>query len=212
MVERKKWMRNFKFIMVVAFWILVTLAIALPSAAQTFRTLPKRIGTIEVSPLITGIEIRGNLLVPEQEIMDVVFSRIGDSLLEEKIWGDIKAIYALGYFSDVSVAFEALAGGTLVIFEVAENPKILDIIVEGNTVYSTAEILALISTKRGEILNYKNLQEDIDKINSQYNDDGYILARVVDVETDEIYNVLHIKVVEGIVESVSLEGNQLTKD
>lgn len=188
-------------------WLLV-----IPVGAQTFRTLPKEIGTIEVSPTITGIEIRGNKLISEQEIMDVVFSRIGDSLLQEKIKGDVKAIYALGYFSDVVASFEAFAGGTKVIFVVAENPKIEEIVFEGNTVYSTAEMLSLISTKPGEILNFKNLQEDIDKINSHYKENGYILARVVDVETSEIKNVLRFKIIEGIVESITLEGNELTQD
>jgi outer membrane protein insertion porin family len=183
-----------------------------PANAQTFRTLPEKLGTIEVSPLITGIEIRGNFLIPDKEIMDVVFSRIGDSLLQEKIRGDLKAIYALGYFSDVSADFVPLAGGTKVIFEVAENPKLLDIIVERNTVYSTAEILSLISTRTGEILNFKGLQEDIEKINSHYQENGYVLARVIDVETDEINNVLRIKIVEGIVESITLEGNETTRD
>jgi len=151
-------------------------------------------------------------LILEDEIMNVVFSRIGDSILQEKIKGDLKAIYALGYFSDVSVSFEALAQGTKVIFVVIENPKIEKILVEGNTVYTTAEILSLISTKSGEILNFKKLQEDIDKINSRYKEDGYVLARVVDVETDQDKKVLRIKIVEGIVEAITLQGNEATQD
>src|SRR3989339_1082381 len=34
---------------------------------------------VEVSPLITAIEVKGNQTVTEQEILNVVFSRIGDS-------------------------------------------------------------------------------------------------------------------------------------
>jgi len=173
---------------------------------------PSNAQTIEVTPIITGIEIQGNYLILEDEIMNVVFSRIGDSILQEKIKGDLKAIYALGYFSDVSVSFEALAQGTKVIFVVIENPKIEKILVEGNTVYTTAEILSLISTKSGEILNFKKLQEDIDKINSRYKEDGYVLARVVDVETDQDKKVLRIKIVEGIVEAITLQGNEATQD
>jgi outer membrane protein insertion porin family len=180
--------------------------------AQTFREIPDKIGTVEVSPFITGIEVQGNLLTPDKQVMDVVFSRIGDSLLQEKIRGDIKAIYALGYFSDVSVDFVPHAGGTKVVFEVAENPILLEIVVAGNTVYTTAEILALLSTKRGNILNYKTLQEDIERINSHYKDNGYVLARVIDVDTDQINSVLRIKVIEGVVESIALEGNDSTQD
>jgi len=197
--------------------ILVSCFLIIPSSAetfeaQTFRTLPKPPGTLEVMPIITGIEITGNMIVPEKNIMDVVFSRVGDSLVQEKIRGDMKAIYALGDFSDVSITFEAEAGGTKVIFEVAENPRINKIIFEGNTVYSTAELEALISTKAGDLLNYKNLQDDIAKINAKYKDDGYMLARVIDVETNEKTGVLRFKIIEGVVESITLEGNDGTQD
>lgn len=201
------WLLTIGFCLIIVSWLLV-----IPSDAQTFRTLPDRIGTVEVSPVITDIEIQGNAKISEREIMDVVFSRIGDSLLQEKIRGDMKAIYALGYFSDVSVNFEAHAGGTRIIFEVVENPVIEEIIIEGNTVYSTKEIISLILTKKGEIINFKNLQEDIDKINSHYKENGYMLARIVDVETDEDKNILRFKIIEGIVEAITLEGNETTKD
>lgn len=205
-------MKRHKFILFTGFWLLVILASALPAAAQSFRTLPKMEGTLEVSSIITQIEIRGNFTITDREIMNVVFSRIGDTLLQEKVRGDMKAVYALGYFSDISVTFEAHAGGTKVIFEVAENPVAEDIIMEGNTVYSTAEILALISTQKGKIINFKNLQEDIEKINTHYKENGYVLARVVDVETDEETNILHFKIIEGIVEAITLEGNETTLD
>ncbi|MFH1347556.1 MAG: BamA/TamA family outer membrane protein [Candidatus Margulisiibacteriota bacterium] len=168
--------------------------------------------TVDISPVITDITVKGNLFTPKDEIMNVVFSRVGDSILEEKIKGDLKAIYALGYFSDVSATFEAFAGGSKVVFVVVENPRIEDVIIEGNTVYSTAEILSWISTKAGKILNFKNLQEDIKAINSRYKNDGYMMARVIDVETDETKNILRVKIIEGIVESVTLQGNDVTQD
>jgi outer membrane protein insertion porin family len=112
----------------------------------------------------------------------------------------------------VAVSFEAFSGGTKVVFEVAENPVINNIVIEGNTVYSTAEIESLISSKPGKLLNFKNLQSDIDKINSLYKDNGYVLARVIDVETDETNRVLRFKILEGAVESIVLKGNEVTQD
>ncbi|NQT28930.1 MAG: BamA/TamA family outer membrane protein [Candidatus Saganbacteria bacterium] len=201
-----------QIILIAGCGLLVAGLLSMGAVAQEFEALPHASGTIEVSPLITEIEIKGNKFVPTDEIMNVIFTRVGDSLLQEKINGDLKAIYGLGYFSDVSVTFEAKSAGTDVIFIVAENPKIANIVFEGNTVYSTAELLALISTKTGEILNFKTLQGDIEKINSKYKEDGYMLARIVDVETDEKTNVLHFKIIEGVVEAITLEGNEKTKD
>jgi len=201
------WILIFGICLVIVSWLLV-----IPSEAQAFQSLPKGTGTVEAAPTITDILIRGNVVIPDRDIMDVVFTRIGDTLLQEKVRGDLKAIYALGYFSDVSVSFEAHAGGTRVVFVVAENPVIENIVVEGNTVYSTQEIVALISTQKGKIVNFMDLQKDIETINAHYKDNGYILARVVDVETDELTRTLHIKIIEGVVEAITLEGNDTTLD
>ncbi|MDD4178520.1 MAG: BamA/TamA family outer membrane protein [Candidatus Margulisbacteria bacterium] len=167
---------------------------------------------IEVASLITALEINGNKIVPDKDILAVVFTRVGDTISEEKIKGDVKAIYALGDFADVTSSFEAFAGGTKLIFNVIENPRINNLIIEGNTVYATAELLALISTKQGDILNFKKMQDDIEKINDKYKTDGYILARVIDVETDKKSGTLRFKVIEGRVESISLDGNENTQD
>ena len=186
---------------------LLVLGLALPSLAQV-----KKGAVVTVSPLITAIEVKGNHEVAEREIMNLVFSRVGDSLLEEKIKNDVKAIYALGSFSDVAVSFEALAGGTRVVFQVFENPKVSAISFEGNSVYPQGTLLALIKTQPGNILNYKTLQGDIDLITSRYKDDGYVLVRIVDADVDKTTGLLHFKIVEGLVESIALEGNDQTKD
>lgn len=164
------------------------------------------------STVITGIEVEGNILVPEQDILDVVFSKNGDSLLEEKIKSDVKAIYALGFFADVLVTFEAHEGGTKVVFLLNENPRLEEILIEGNTVYSSATIAAELATKPGELLNFKTLQQDIKKVNALYKDNGYILARVVDVETDAEAKTITFKITEGVVEAITLDGNESTKD
>ncbi len=187
-------------------------AIVILILVSCFSMAWARTAEVTVSPLITALEVEGNKYVAEKDVMDVVFIRIGDSVSEEKIKGDLKAIYALGYFADVAASFEAYGGGTKVIFRVTENPRIEDIQVEGNTVYTTAELLSLLSTKKGDVLNFKKLQEDIEQINARYKKDGYILARVIDVETDKKTNILHFKIIEGAVESIALEGNENTKD
>ena len=206
-------MQVWKLIIGFLFIILVSSLVIEEASSLTFESISKPSNPIvEVSPTIVGIEVKGNETSGEQEILNVVFSRIGDSLLEEKIMGDVKAIYALGYFADVSVTFESVSEGSKVTFIVAENPTINDIMVMGNTVIATQEILDLVKTKKDQILNFKNLQKDIAKINDLYKDKGYSLARVVDVDTDKTSNTLQIKIVEGFVEAISLTGNQTTLD
>ncbi|MFH1542847.1 MAG: BamA/TamA family outer membrane protein [bacterium] len=189
------WLLGLGYSLVIVSWLLV-----IPASAA------------EVDPLITDIQVRGNKVVAEQEIMNVIFSRLGETLFEGKVQSDIKAIYALGSFNDVTATYEAQENGTRVVFIVKENPTVKDIIIENNTIYSTAEIISLIEVKTGSLLNYSKLQQDIEKINNLYKDNGYILARVIDVETNEESNVLTFKIIEGVIESIALDGNDQTQD
>src|SRR3989339_571192 len=173
---------------------------------------PKKTAEVELVPMITSLEIRGDSTVPEKEIVDVIFSRVGNTITDEKIRADLKAIYTLGYFADVSSSFEAFSGGTKVIFNVVENPRINAIVFDGNSVYSTAELQALIKIKQGSILNFKSLQDDIAAINDLYKKDGYMLSRIADVDTDKKSGTLTFKIVEGRLESIVLAGNDSTKD
>lgn len=183
-----------------------------PKSGPALAATAEATDEVKVASTITALEIRGNKTVPSKEIMNAVFARVGDSLYEEKIQADLKAVYALGYFSDVYPSFEAFNKGTRVVINVVENPRIAGLVFEGNTVYATQDLLATLETKTGDLLNFKKMQDDIANLNAKYKSDGYILARVVDVENDKATNILHFKIIEGKVESIALDGNDNTKD
>jgi len=202
---------SFKNIFIVVF------AIFLMQFACFGITISPKVGKEGVAPSeadrsITAIEVSGNNIITEQEVLESVFSKIGDMFIREKIDNDLKAVYSTGYFQDISVSVEAFAGGLKVIFNIVENPKVSKIVVEGNSVIPTSKILEIMKTKEGKILNFKTLQEDIQEVNDHYRDKGYILARVVDVTTDPVMHELKLKVIEGLIESIQIEGNDVTKD
>ena len=161
---------------------------------------------------IASLAVRGNNTIPQREILDAVFSKTGEALDEERIRNDLKAIYALGYFEDVTVAYEVVEGGTRVIYQVVENPVLAKINIEGAGAVSSSEISSLMKLKVGGLLNYKTLRDDLAAINDNYRKQGYTLARVVDVSMSPDKTAVVYKVVEGLVEEVSLEGNATTLD
>ncbi|OGC34385.1 hypothetical protein A2311_06390 [candidate division WOR-1 bacterium RIFOXYB2_FULL_48_7] len=165
-----------------------------------------------VKPTIAAIEIRGNQAITQKLISDNVFSRVGEAVSEEKINGDIKAIYALGYFSNVTGTIEPQAGGNKLIITVTENPVLAAVSFEGNTVFSTQTLSALVSSRAGNVLNYQKIQDDIAKINELYKNKGYMLSRVADVDTDKDKHILKFLIIEGMVESIVLDGNTTTQD
>ncbi|MBN3032549.1 MAG: BamA/TamA family outer membrane protein [Candidatus Saganbacteria bacterium] len=197
-------MKKFRFAFLTLVCALALLLFGAPAGAAT--------ASAELASTITAVEVRGNQTVPVKEIMSAVFARVGDALSESKIKEDQKAIYALGYFADVFPSFEAYNKGTKVVFNLVENPRIEEIRFEGNTVYSTQDLIASLEAKKGDVLNFKKMQDDIEKINARYKQDGYLLARVVDVETDKQSHALRFLIAEGRVESIVLDGNDNTKD
>ncbi|MFA4858327.1 MAG: BamA/TamA family outer membrane protein [Candidatus Margulisiibacteriota bacterium] len=181
-------------------------------APITFRRFEAADQPIEIKQRITAIDIDGNYFVKDKTIQDVIYSRVGETLVEPKIKADLKAIYGLGYFSDVTVDFKNFRDGSKVIFKVLENPVIRTIIIHNNTAISTEELRANLQTTTDKILNFKFLQEDIQTINNLYKDRGYALARVENVDTNAKEHCLNIYITEGLVESIALEGNANTKD
>lgn len=172
----------------------------------------KAVSPKEMGRMITAIEVAGNRTVSTEQILGVVFSRVGDEISSEKVKNDMKAIYAAGYFADVNVSFKPFRDGTKIIFRVAENPVLKDIVFQGSTVFSTAEIVGQLKNKVGDILDYRLLQDDIRMIDRVYRRHGYVLAKVVEVVTSPEAARLAIKVSEGIVERIAVTGNDNTKD
>ncbi|MFA4966879.1 MAG: BamA/TamA family outer membrane protein [Candidatus Margulisiibacteriota bacterium] len=168
--------------------------------------------TLEAASKITAIEIKGNKLVAESEIRAALFSRAGENLDEQKLKNDLKAIYALGYFADATSNIEPFKDGSKVTYNVVENQIIKKLGVEGNITYSTAEIVSIINLKEGNILNYKTMRGDIETINQYYKKAGYAMSRVSDVSVSPDKKEVNFLIVEGIVEAVTLEGNDATQD
>lgn len=162
--------------------------------------------------LVTSIEVGGNRIVPTQKVMEAIFTTVGDQFFDAKVASDVKAIYNLGYFSDVSADTPDHMGGKKVIYNVTENPLLSAISFEGVTAFTTEALTSQMKTRTGEILNYAVLRGDIEGINNLYRSNGYILARVIDIAVEPGTSVLKIKIIEGLIESVSIEGNDKTQD
>jgi outer membrane protein insertion porin family len=168
-------------------------------------------GAVESGTNVIGVKVEGNQIIETKKILEQVLTQPGDALVKEKVKSDVKAIYALGYFSDVNLKFEKFKKGVKVIFKVLENPVLNSIAVSGNTVYSTAELLSVMQSRVGQILEYTLIREDKEKIEQLYHKDGYLLAKVVSLDTQSQTGALKIELSEGIVEEINLTGNETTQ-
>lgn len=152
---------------------------------------------------------------------DVILTRLTinkeDQVDHAKINAEIKKIWELGYFSDVSASIEESGEGRLLVFTVQEKPKITDIVVQGSKAVSIDNILAAMSSKKGSVINDKLLSQDIQKITDLYRKEGYYVAEVT-YEIKEKENTsaatLLLTVNEGkkvYIKDVRIEGLETIK-
>ena len=190
--------------------LLGTSEFTLPSFLDFKEPPIKESAPPRVETLVTSLEVKGNIKVGLDKVMEAVFTKVGEPLIEEKVNADVKAIYGMGYFSDVQAQTTPYKNGSKVTFIISENPFIKFITFEGNSAISTEVLVASMESKAGDILSYAKLRGDMQRIDSLYHNSGYMLARVVDVGNDEAGG-LKIKMIEGLVEGISIEGNESTQ-
>ncbi|MCK8816376.1 BamA/TamA family outer membrane protein [Natroniella sulfidigena] len=160
---------------------------------------------------VTGIEVTGNKLVSEEEVLEEVTTEIGDEVSNEKLQQDMQQVFDLGYFFDLQILFRNYEDGVKLVIEVIENPELSAIKIEGNQEISTEKLKELLKLQEGEILNVNSLDQGVERINQYYQEQGYVLAQVVDVTIKE-QDQLEITIDEGRLNSVSITGNEETED
>ena len=165
----------------------------------------------EERPPITAIEVRGNDHISSETISEALTARVGQDYSEALAAEQEQAVRDLGWFYDVDVSAEPTDQGVRLVVNVVENPVINDIVIEGNTVYSAEELIALMESEPGQVSNNRTIIRDLRAIQDKYDDAGYIFARVMDVTTEEETGNLVITLVEGEVEEVRVAGNDKTR-
>jgi outer membrane protein insertion porin family len=160
---------------------------------------------------VVDVVVQGNVHVPAAQVLNAVSTKPNDALNEEKLRNDVQAILATGLFADAVVRLEPVPEGVRVVFVVVENPVITSVVVQGNTVEPTADIVKALGVQTGQVLNTVVIREGARAVERLYQDRGYILARVSDVAVNE-QGVLTITLAEGRIEAVKIEGLHKTKD
>ena len=165
----------------------------------------------QVGKTIVEIKFNGATEATEPTARAALAMHVGDAVSEEGLVKDRDAIYATGYFYDLYPTFEQVPEGVVLTYNVLENPELKEVKIKGNTVESTETLMALVTVKNGELLNSRVLQENVQAIQEKYRADGYILAKISDLNIAQD-GTLTISVSEGMLEGYKVKGNKKTKD
>ncbi len=129
---------------------------------------------------IADIKIRGAGILDPDRILVQVKSQIGDVANAETLDEDVRAIWDMGYFSDVNASIEdnPLGSGQILIFDVVEKPRIANVKVNGSDEVKEDDIVAAISSTAGTVLNEKLLVEDLQIVKELYRKKGFYLTDI----------------------------------
>ena len=131
-------------------------------------------------PVVNKIQIVGNQRVEEDAIRIHITQQVGQPLDPNAESADIKSIYSLGFFSDVSAHLVQQGGQNVLVYYVKERPQITDVKLYGMKAIRSNDdkIVAAMKVHPGVILDPIAVKETINNITKVYADAGYTDAKV----------------------------------
>ncbi|MBN1827524.1 MAG: outer membrane protein assembly factor BamA, partial [Deltaproteobacteria bacterium] len=166
---------------------------------------------------IAAVIIKGTQRIEEPNIRSALASTPGKMVSKEDIAADVKAIYKLGFFSDVTASTEEDSRGTIITFAVQEMPTITEILFEGNKNLDAKELKKVLTLQNRDIININLVRTNIESIKTLYEKEGYRNAQV-SYKIDEGPNnsaVLRFTILESgklYIKTISFEGNTAFTD
>ena len=156
---------------------------------------------VDKSIVIKDVRIYGNTNLTKKEIMKDIPVKVGGYYSKKRIAEGYENLRKSGLFRQVIPDIKKQGNGVVVEYHVVENPVITGVNIIGNTIYSTEELMLDFKTKPNQVLNANNLRADGAALLKKYNDDGYVLARILDVTLNNSFEV-EIFLSEGITRNI----------
>lgn len=182
--------------------------ISKPNSASK-RSAGKAVETKTISAITFNGFSKENKTLANQELS----IKVGDTINSFKLERNIKNLENIGVFKSVTGKIIPKGNSATVQFKAVENPKITEVLFTGNKTYDSTTLFTLISSKVGTAFNLNTIRKDIKSIESYYQEDGYIQAKVYRLENpDDSNGKLVFHIAEGIIENFSITGNTKTRD
>ena len=162
---------------------------------------------------VEAIEVRGANRVSPDAIRKAMRTQVGEELDLEKVRQDVKAIYKMGYFRDVTFDSEEVPGGYRLTVIVAEKPIVGAVVIEGNKDVDSTELRAALTVKERSLFQEEKVKESVKKLKEVCQNKGYIDATVESYVTEDTEGALRVtfRVAEGPklkIERIVITGNQ----
>jgi outer membrane protein insertion porin family len=162
---------------------------------------------------IARIEFKGNRKIEGSAINQVLKSAPGRIFTDADLSEDIKAIYRMGYFDDVTAEVADAPEGKVITFTVVEKPMITEIRIKGNNALKRDEIEGVMTVRNRQTVNPEKLKADMEKIKALYDSKGFYNAEVsYAIEKSGVRDVaVTVNIVENeklFIRNITFEGNR----
>jgi len=166
----------------------------------------------ETNFTITSVDIQGIKTLNKEDYLNNLPVKVGDKLIPQKAIDGAQELFKSGYFSTVEPKIDRKADNTVsIMYEVQENPAVQSINIQGNTLFTNAQLEEALGIKKGEILNGNLLNPDSNGIIGLYSKNGYSTARIESITVGETGDV-NIGLSEGIVKDITFEKSTPKND
>jgi outer membrane protein insertion porin family len=167
--------------------------------------------------VVDRIDIRGNQRVEEEAIRVRLGIRQGEPLDEKQVDDDIRSIYRMGFFSDVSAEVAPDDGGSILTYVVKERPFVRSVAIEGAKKIDKEELEGTLRVRPNTILDPEKARAGIAEAKKLYEKKGYLDAKIDYVTESVGNNEVNVKftVDEGKpvrIHKINFEGNRAFSD
>lgn len=171
--------------------------VAQTARSQSSSTLPNDLVVTAMNVRVTGVSDE-----LQQIARETIRTRPGRPTNQQQLNGDVQALLNSGLFADARVSSTTNSSGVDVVYQV-EPVVVRSLQLSGNRVLTQDVARDLFQTQLGKPISPGEMRQGIEKVEQWYEDNGYILARVLDARSTPD-GVAVVEVTEGTVSDVNL--------
>lgn len=168
----------------------------------------------ENEPVLTAVNIKGNRRVDQGAIRIHIKTEAGQRMDSARVDQDLRAIYAMGFFDDVSVELDESGRDGVLTFVVHERPYITSVTLEGgDEELKPEEVEAALKVRARTIYDPDKVRRGVEDAKRLYEEKGYLDVQITpelktadaDGDVDLVYRIEQGEPVR--IGEIEFEGN-----
>jgi outer membrane protein insertion porin family len=159
---------------------------------------------------ITEVRVEGNRRVEPEAVKRAMVNREGRAFDATLTGADLRALWSLGYFSDIQLLVQRLPkGGVVYVVRLEERPAVREVRITGNDELSKDDFKDTIDIKPHSVLDLDAIRRNEKKIQEKYVEKGYFLAEVTH-RVEPVAGAQEVDVVFAIREHAKVMVKQIS--